>query len=150
MNHIIPPSIRQPLTNNKSIEEPRSNSTRDIENPNASILNEISEKSLNIAQDFDLPPSENAVGNDTIEAAVMIGIRKRKMRKHKLRKLRKRMKFEWAKRHQRREMKKEKDFQAGLLAQIKEAEKFSAEEYVAQKLASASIAFPNGRRGVTK
>lgn len=48
------------------------------------------------------------------------------------------MKFEWAKRRQRRELRKEKAFQAVLIAQIKEAEKFSAEEYVAEKLRKAN------------
>lgn len=35
-------------------------------------------------------------------------------------------------------MRKEKAFQAELIAQIKEAEKFSAEEYVADKLRQAN------------
>lgn len=56
------------------------------------------------------------------------------MKKHKLRKLRLKMKYEWAKVRQRREAKKEKEFQAGLIAQCKEAEAFSAEEYVQQKI----------------
>ncbi|CAH0555919.1 unnamed protein product [Brassicogethes aeneus] len=70
----------------------------------------------------------------TIEAARLIVIRRKKMKKHKLRKLRKRMKFEWAKVRQRREMKKEKLFQAELIQQCKEAEAFSAEQYVEDKL----------------
>lgn len=86
-------------------------------------------------QDFELPPTANS--NEAIEAAVMIKIRQRKMRKHRLKKLRKKMKFEWAKKKQKREMKKEKDFQGVLITQIKEAEKFSAEEYVAEKLQRA-------------
>ncbi|XP_050304500.1 uncharacterized protein LOC126742020 [Anthonomus grandis grandis] len=68
------------------------------------------------------------------EAVRMIVIRRKKMKKHKLKKLRKRMKFENAKRRQRREMKKEKEFQAVLIQQCKQAEAFSAEEYVNQKL----------------
>lgn len=52
------------------------------------------------------------------------------MKKHKLRKLRLKMKYEWAKVRQRREWKKEKEFQAGLIAQCKGAEAFSAEDYV--------------------
>lgn len=35
-------------------------------------------------------------------------------------------------------MKKEKEFQAGLIAQIKEAEAFSAENYVAEKIQKAT------------
>jgi hypothetical protein len=68
------------------------------------------------------------------QAARLIVIRRRKMKKHKLKKLRKKMKFEWAKVRQRREMRKEKAFQAVLIAQIKQAEKFDAEKYVAERL----------------
>jgi hypothetical protein len=71
------------------------------------------------------------------QAARLIVIRRRKMKKHKLKKLRKRMKYEWAKVRQRREMRKEKAFQAELIAQIKEAEKFDAEKYVAERLQKA-------------
>lgn len=39
---------------------------------------------------------------------------------------------------QRRELRKEKKFQARLLYQIREAEKFSAEEYVANKIKQAT------------
>lgn len=41
-------------------------------------------------------PVDNSIDN-TIQAAKLIVIRRKKMKKHKLRKLRKRMKFEWAK-----------------------------------------------------
>lgn len=84
--------------------------------------------------DLDLPT--NVVKE--IECARLIGIRRRKMKKHKLKKLRKRMKFEWAKVRQRREMRKEKAFQAKLISQIKLAEKFSAEQYVAEKIRLAT------------
>lgn len=39
---------------------------------------------------------------------------------------------------QRREMRKEKTFQAILLTQIRDAEKFSAEQYVAEKIRAAT------------
>lgn len=65
----------------------------------------------------------------------MLIIRKKKMKKHKLKKLRKKMKFVYAKRNQRREWKKEKKFQDDMMGQIKDAEKFSAEDYVTEKLA---------------
>jgi hypothetical protein len=71
------------------------------------------------------------------QAARLIVIIRRKLKKQKLKKLRKRMKFEWAKVRQRREMRKEKAFQAGLIAQIKQAEKFDAEKYVAERLQKA-------------
>lgn len=41
-------------------------------------------------------------------------------------------------RRQRREFRKEKEFQAGLIAQIKQAEAFSAERYVAEKIEKAT------------
>ncbi|KAM7298014.1 uncharacterized protein ISCGN_023165 [Ixodes scapularis] len=63
-------------------------------------------------------------------AAALIQIRKKKMKKHKLRKLRKRMHFLWAKQRFRREKKKEQVFRAELLAQIHEAQAFDAEKYV--------------------
>lgn len=44
------------------------------------------------------------------------------------------MRYEWAKRRQRRLLKREKLFKAELVNQIKEAEKFSAEDYVTAKL----------------
>uniref|UniRef100_A0A1A9W7D1 Pyruvate dehydrogenase E1 component subunit beta n=1 Tax=Glossina brevipalpis TaxID=37001 RepID=A0A1A9W7D1_9MUSC len=73
-----------------------------------------------------------------MEAARMIVIRRRKMKKHKLRKLRRKMKFEWAKVRQRREMRKEKAFQAKLISQIKEAEAFNAAKFVEEKLQKAN------------
>nr|CAI5828654.1 unnamed protein product [Callosobruchus analis] len=86
----------------------------------------------------------------TKHAARLIVIRRKKMKKHKLRKLRKRMKFVWAKLRQRRELKKEKAFQAVLVQQIKDAEQFSAEEYVQEKIEKLNeIIVPrfwNGRR----
>jgi len=47
------------------------------------------------------------------------------------------MKFEWAKVRQRREMRKEKAFQAVLIARIKDAENFSAEAYINEKFRQA-------------
>ncbi|XP_015115830.1 uncharacterized protein LOC107040310 [Diachasma alloeum] len=76
-------------------------------------------------------PSEHIIEK---QAARLIVIRRRKMRRHKLRKLRKRMKFIRRKWRQRRELKKEKAFQAELIAQIKEAESFDARGYVDSRL----------------
>lgn len=101
-----------------------------------------------IVQDLELPTIDNGVGEDGKQANKMIKIRRRKMRRHKLKKLRKKMKYEWAKVRQRRELRKEKAFQAVLIAQIKEAEKFSAEEYVAEKLRKANeIVIPKYWKG---
>lgn len=71
------------------------------------------------------------------QAARLIVIRRKKMKKHKLRKLRKRMKFEWAKKRQRRELRKEKLFQEHLLNNIKTAQSFDAAKYAADKRAQA-------------
>jgi hypothetical protein len=81
----------------------------------------------------------DAFKNSRIEkqAARLIVIRRIKMNKHKLRKLRKKMKHEWAKRKLRREIKKERAFLDSKLAQIREAEAFDAKEYVANLIAKA-------------
>jgi len=126
INSIINPKIENPII------------TTDIEVPLLPNQQEIIDKNHSKIQDFELPATENGIGEDGIQAAVLIKIRRRKMRRHKLKKLRKRMKFEYAKRRQKRELKKEKAFQAVLIAQIKEAEKFSAEQYVADKLKQAN------------
>lgn len=56
--------------------------------------------------------------DNEIQAARLIVIRRNKMKKHKLKKLRKRMKYAWAKVRQKRELRKEKAFQAELMAQV--------------------------------
>lgn len=130
--NIIPPSIQPPAPNQR-IEEPGKDERKNIDTPVSTIVNEIMEKINDNKGDMDLPPIEGQ--NESIEAAVMMEIRRLKMKKHKLKKLRKKMKFEFAKRKLRRQMKREKEFQADLLAQINSADKFSAEQYVANKLA---------------
>lgn len=89
-----------------------------------------------------MPPSQeksietpNTANTNIIkQAARLIIIRRKKMKKHKLRKLRLKMKFVWRSVRQKREWKKEKEFQAGLIAQCKEAEAFSAEDYVQERI----------------
>ncbi|KAF7279153.1 hypothetical protein GWI33_007565 [Rhynchophorus ferrugineus] len=76
----------------------------------------------------------SSINDSPKEATRMITVRRKKMKKHKLRKLRKKMKFEWAKLRQKREFKKEKLFQDRLIQKCKVAEAFSAEKYVAEKL----------------
>ncbi|XP_027836603.2 uncharacterized protein LOC114119295 [Aphis gossypii] len=96
-----------------------------------------------------IPLTDPLVNNDNeIQAARLIVIRRKKMKKHKLRKLRKRMKYVWAKVRQKREMRKEKAFQAELMGQVKEAEKFSAANYVQEKLNIVNMTIlPNRWRG---
>jgi len=104
-----------------------------IESPKLTWLTEIG----NIIDDTARKEAPTAYSKIIKKAERLIVIRKRKMKKHKLKKLRRKMKFEWAKVRQRREMRKEKAFQAKLLAQIKDAEAFSAEKYVAENLRKA-------------
>lgn len=67
---------------------------------------------------------------EKMEAVRMILIRRRKMRKHKLRKLRKRMKFVFAKRKLRRQLRRVQAFRTELLTQVEAADKFDAKVYV--------------------
>lgn len=132
INNVIPPSIRPP-TSNQRIEEPGKDERKNINTPDSVIINDIMEKVNEIKGNMDLPPLEGQ--NESIEAAVLIEIRRLKMKKHQRKKWLKKMKFVLAKRVLKRKMQKEKVFQAELLAQIREAEKFSAEDYVMNKLA---------------
>ncbi|XP_076637021.1 uncharacterized protein LOC143349555 [Colletes latitarsis] len=84
-----------------------------------------------IDKSLELPPSNN-VGKFAVN---LIVIRRRKMKKHKRKKLRKRMQYVWAKVRQIRNLKKEKNFQAELIAKIKEAQAFDAKTYVSERLA---------------
>ncbi|XP_046743433.1 uncharacterized protein LOC124409694 [Diprion similis] len=106
------------LTNLEIIEPPKSVSVDNVEDfPTSSVQ---------------LPPMKENEAEKRAER--MIVVRRKKMKKHKLKKLRKKMKYEWAKVRQKREMRKEKAFQAELLAQIAVAEQFDAEKYVMEKL----------------
>jgi len=68
------------------------------------------------------------------QAVNMIKIRHKKMKKHKRRKLRKKMAILWAKIKLKRNQKKEKLFQTELIGKVKEAQEFDAKEYVNEKL----------------
>lgn len=65
------------------------------------------------------------------QAARLIVIRRSKMNKHKLRKLRKKMKYAWAKIRLRRAIRKEKAYLNEKMELINAARKFDAKEYVA-------------------
>ena len=81
---------------------------------------------------FELPTTENILEKLAVR---LIVIRRKKMKKHKRRKLRKRMKFVWAKIRANRNVTKEKVFQAELIAKIKEAHMFNPKKYVEERLA---------------
>nr|XP_023011494.1 uncharacterized protein LOC111501810 [Leptinotarsa decemlineata] len=87
-----------------------------------------------VSNEVSIEPPVSTVSSTPLSAIGITVIRRKKMKKHKLRKLRKRMKFEWAKKRQRREWRKEKLFQAKLIQQCKEAESFSAEKYVQERI----------------
>lgn len=130
--------IQRPIWKKEIFELPLTNKV--IESP-YQINNKVIEDVLNINKSINLPT--NGKNSDNVKhAARLIVIRKRKMRKHKLRKLRKKMKFVWAKAKQRREWKKEKRFLNSLLNQIKVAQKFSAEEYVNEMISKATESPP--------
>ncbi|KQS52105.1 uncharacterized protein LOC6555013 isoform X2 [Drosophila erecta] len=109
-----------------------------IESPRSTWLNEINDILHRDRVGEVIAPPLDKSKSDKMEAARLIVIRRRKMKKHKLKKLRRKMKFEWAKVRQRREMRKEKAFQAKLMSQIKQAEAFSAEQHVAEILRQAN------------
>ncbi|XP_003736426.2 uncharacterized protein Pdhb isoform X2 [Drosophila pseudoobscura] len=114
--------------------------TKIIESPRSTWLTEINDilHKDRVGDATIISPPLGKRIPDKMEAARLIVIRRRKMKKHKLKKLRRKMKFEWAKVRQRREMRKEKAFQAKLMAQIKQAESFSAEQHVAEILRQAN------------
>ncbi|XP_078034594.1 uncharacterized protein LOC144468765 [Augochlora pura] len=117
-NAIIKNIIEIPVKNIPSIEEPLTQCPVQRDLP---LTNKI----------LDLPTLENVVEKQAIR---MIVIRRQKMKKHKRKKLRKRMKFQMESIRRRRNLQKEKIFQAELLAKIKEAEEFDPKEYVQQRL----------------
>ncbi|XP_017759898.1 PREDICTED: uncharacterized protein LOC108550637 [Eufriesea mexicana] len=82
---------------------------------------------------FQFPPTETILEK---LASKLIKIRRRKLKKHKRIKLRKKMKFVWAKARINRNIQREKLFQAELLAKIKKAHAFNAKQYVEDKLKS--------------
>lgn len=80
---------------------------------------------------LDLPTLGNVVEKQAVR---LIVIRRKKMKKHKRKKLRKRMKFQMETIRARRNLKKEKAFQEELLLKIKEAEAFDAKAHVKNQL----------------
>ncbi|XP_023938399.1 uncharacterized protein LOC112046130 [Bicyclus anynana] len=81
-----------------------------------------------------LPP----IQQEEKQAVRLIVIRRKKMKKHQRRKLWKRMRFRWARVKKNRRIKKEKIFQHELLSMVKQANEFSAEQYVSAKLQKAN------------
>lgn len=92
------PEFKFPVLNRiplRKIEELPLEPNKIIENPRDSLLNEINDiirkQQIN---EIIIPTNSQKIEK---QAARLVVIRKRKMKKHKLKKLRKKMKFEWAK-----------------------------------------------------
>ncbi|XP_011175199.1 uncharacterized protein LOC105207451 [Solenopsis invicta] len=84
-----------------------------------------------LEKSVDLPTNGSIIEKQAVN---MLRIRHKKMKKHKLKKLRKKMKFVWAKLRLKRKQKKEKLFQAELIGKVKEAQAFDAKQYVNERL----------------
>ncbi|KAM0737462.1 hypothetical protein ACS0PU_000555 [Formica fusca] len=89
---------------------------------------------------YDLPILEKSIDLPTNgeifekRAVRLIVIRHKKIKKHKRRKLRKKMRFIWAKLRHKRNVKREKAFQAELINKIIQAQAFDARVYVKERL----------------
>ncbi|CAG9769227.1 unnamed protein product [Ceutorhynchus assimilis] len=129
--HFIPALNSWIYNQNDKIISPK-NSSNKIELPNGLTWVPPLIDPIKISTEIIVPSTQTA---DTPREAIrMIVIRRKKMKRHKLRKLKKKMKYEWAKLKQNRELKKEKAFQRVLIQQCKDAESFCADDYVEKKL----------------
>ncbi|XP_042240432.1 uncharacterized protein LOC121878338 isoform X2 [Homarus americanus] len=95
------------------------------------ILDIVEKTEPLIKREIHEAPSDQVIEK---HAARLIVIRRRKMKRHKLRKLRKKMKFVWLKARQKREYQKEKLFQAEQMAKVRDFEAFDAANYVTDVL----------------
>lgn len=96
------------------------------------IQQSIQDKLPSLDKSYELPTMENVTEKLAVR---LIVIRRKKMKKHKRKKLRRKMKFIWEKIRARRNVAKEKAIQADLLSKIKNAETFDVKAYVDEKLA---------------
>ncbi|XP_032669334.1 uncharacterized protein LOC116843216 [Odontomachus brunneus] len=118
MRQPIPNIIEIPVTKIPPLQEP----TKDLPIEYDSPVPQVS---------VDLPTAGNIFEKLAVR---LIVIRRKKMKKHKRRKLRKKMKFVWAKIRHRRNREKIKIFNAEMIVKIKEAQAFDARKYVKGKL----------------
>lgn len=128
--------IIQPHVNKSPVIDPRLDTLHDIENPSDNLEKDIIEKPSGIVEDFDLP---STIGTHEEKQAVKatVQIKRLQMKKHRRRKWLRKNKFAHAKKLLYRFTKKETKFRAKILRQIKQSEKFSAEQYVLEKLEKA-------------
>ncbi|KAJ8946915.1 hypothetical protein NQ314_008714 [Rhamnusium bicolor] len=133
LSNVLPIFVQYPCTDyswiwqkNNNLKLPVVHSVK-IELPNSIKVPLLIDQPVN-GKLIEAPSTVNS--DISKQAARLIIIRRKKMKKHKLKKLRKRMKFEWAK--------------AVLIQQCKEAEAFSAEQYVQEKISKLNeIATPS-------
>lgn len=133
--NIIPSTVIPPNSNSRRrIADPTKDERHNVTVPESIINNEITESNLDTLLGFELPPNEGQ--SEDKEAIDMIEIRRLKVKRHQRRKWLKKYKYPEAKLRLRLQKRKEKAFQAELLGLIREAETFSAEKYVEDKLAA--------------
>lgn len=129
-----PVGISDPVISKVPITPPQGGLNKEYESPG--IVGRILEDPLSPWKS----PIEEAPSSIILEkqAARLIVIRRSKMNKHKLRKLRKKMKFVWLKVRQRRELRRERNYLNEKMALIEAARKFDAKEYVASVIRKAN------------
>lgn len=104
------------------------------------VVPPLQEPTKHLPIQYDSPVPERSVDLPTDgriidkQAVNMLRIRHKKMKKHKRKKLRKKMKYVWAKIRLKRNQKRERLFQAELIDKIKQAQAFDAKEYVNDRL----------------
>lgn len=117
----------------RRIQDPTKDIRRNVAIPDSFIKNEITEANLDTLLNIEMPPNE---GQSEEKLAIdMVEIKRLKMRKHQKRKWLKKYKYQQAKSRIRKFQREEKELHANILGQIREAEDFSAEQYVEEKLA---------------
>lgn len=129
-----------PGTLNIDFRMPTSRDLRKIIETPATKISPLQEPAKRLPIQYDSPVPEKSIDLPTNgrivekQAINMLRIRHKKMKKHKRKKLRKKMKFVWAKISLKRSQKREKLFQAELIGKVKEAQVFDAKEYVNERL----------------
>lgn len=132
--NVIPSTMIPPNPySRRRIQDPTKDIRRNVAIPDSFIKNEITEANLDTLLNIEMPPNE---GQSEEKLAIdMVEIKRLKMRKHQKRKWLKKYKYQQAKSRIRKFQREEKELHANILGQIREAEDFSAEQYVEEKLA---------------
>lgn len=142
--HVAHPEIHvkfMPKTLNIIFGNPDNSTNKNInEIPLSKIISSIQEPVIQhsirdelplVDKSLELPSVENVIEKLAIR---LIVIRREKMKKHKRRKLRRRMKVIWEKIRSKRNILKEKKLQEKLIGKIKHAEAFDFKQYIQSQL----------------